>query len=48
KWIKENYLQNNILSTEQVHKEILHLPLHPNMMLEEQNFVLEGLFNVNK
>ncbi|PEC58778.1 3-oxo-glucose-6-phosphate--glutamate aminotransferase [Bacillus wiedmannii] len=48
KWIKENDLQNNILSTEQVHKEILHLPLHPNMMLEEQNFVLEGLFNVYK
>ncbi|PHD57614.1 DegT/DnrJ/EryC1/StrS aminotransferase family protein [Bacillus wiedmannii] len=48
KWIKENYLQNNMLNTEQVHKEILHLPLHPNMMLEEQNFVLEGLFNVNK
>ncbi|PEL59906.1 DegT/DnrJ/EryC1/StrS aminotransferase family protein [Bacillus wiedmannii] len=48
KWIKENDLQNNILNTEQVHKGILHLPLHPNMMLEEQNFVLEGLFNVNK
>lgn len=48
KWIKENDLQNNMFNTEQVHKEILHLPLHPNMMLEEQNFVLEGLFNVNK
>ncbi|MGH0542054.1 DegT/DnrJ/EryC1/StrS family aminotransferase [Bacillus cereus] len=48
KWVKENDLQKNILNTEQVHKEILHLPLHPNMMLEEQNFVLEGLFNVNK
>ncbi|PRT05065.1 3-oxo-glucose-6-phosphate--glutamate aminotransferase [Bacillus wiedmannii] len=48
KWIKENDLQNNILNTEQVHKGILHLPLHPNMMLEEQNFVLEGLFNVYK
>nr|WP_269808289.1 DegT/DnrJ/EryC1/StrS family aminotransferase [Bacillus pretiosus] len=48
KWVKENDLQNNILNTEQVHKEILHLPLYPNMMLEEQNFVLEGLFNVNK
>ncbi|MFJ1106175.1 DegT/DnrJ/EryC1/StrS family aminotransferase [Bacillus sp. RA(2023)] len=48
KWIKENELQNNMFNTEQVHKEILHLPLHPNMMLEEQNFVLEGLFNVNK
>lgn len=48
KWIKENDLQNNMFNTEQVHKEILHLPLHPNMMLEEQNFVLEGLFNVYK
>ncbi|PFN00206.1 DegT/DnrJ/EryC1/StrS aminotransferase family protein [Bacillus cereus] len=48
KWVKENDLQKNIFNTEQVHKEILHLPLHPNMMLEEQNFVLEGLFNVNK
>ncbi|OAK20719.1 NTD biosynthesis operon protein NtdA [Bacillus wiedmannii] len=48
KWVKENDLQNNMVNTEQVHKEILHLPLHPNMMLEEQNFVLEGLFNVNK
>ncbi|WP_255285605.1 DegT/DnrJ/EryC1/StrS aminotransferase family protein, partial [Bacillus wiedmannii] len=48
KRVKENDLQKNILNTEQVHKEILHLPLHPNMMLEEQNFVLEGLFNVNK
>ncbi|PHB10032.1 3-oxo-glucose-6-phosphate--glutamate aminotransferase [Bacillus wiedmannii] len=48
KWVKENDLQNNMLITEQIHKEILHLPLHPNMMLEEQNFVLEGLFNVNK
>ncbi|EPC06215.1 DegT/DnrJ/EryC1/StrS family aminotransferase [Bacillus cereus] len=48
KWVKENDLQKNILNTEQVHREILHLPLHPNMMLEEQNFVLEGLFNVNK
>lgn len=44
KWVKGN----NLLNIEQVHKEILHLPLHPNMMLEEQNFVLEGLFNVNK
>lgn len=26
KWLKENDLQNNMFNTEQVHKEILHLP----------------------
>ncbi|WP_308391615.1 DegT/DnrJ/EryC1/StrS family aminotransferase, partial [Bacillus thuringiensis] len=48
KLVKKNYMQDTLLNTEQVHKEILHLPLHPNMLLEEQNFVLEGLINVNK
>lgn len=46
--VKDKYINANLLNTELVHKEILHLPLYPNMALEEHDYVMEGLINVTK
>lgn len=46
--VKDIYINTNLINTEMVHREILHLPLYPNITLEEQDFVLEGLIHVAK
>jgi len=41
--VKLHYAGIHLSNTELAHKEILHLPLYPNLTLEEQDRVLEGI-----
>lgn len=46
--VKVNYQEVHLPKTELAHREIVHLPLYPDLAVEEQNLVLEGLYHVIK